>query len=319
MSTNYAVPDSMCNNHEMPVTEDMLFQDFVFFYLQERANELRSIMQVRTIMASFSQHLQGQRLNQLRRLHVHNYIKKRQESGIANSSINHELTILSAAIGYVRDRWELNIPNPTQRQRLPRPDHRVRYLEKIEADRLLEAAKHQDYGKQLHAFILLGLNTGCRKNEMLHLRWEDISELRSTITLRAEMTKSQKRRVIPLNTKAKEALQAMREWQIKHNIQTEWVFAKLDGQRIKWINRVFDRAKEKAGIKDFRIHDLRHTFASWLVMHGVDLIKVRDLLGHSTVLMTERYAHLAPDRLHGAVALLDEIDFNKNTGLNYEQ
>lgn len=289
----------------MPVTEDTLFQDFVIFYLQDRANDLRSITQVRTIMSCYSVHFFDIPLNKLTRADIHGYIRNRQDNGIANSSINHELTILSAAIGYVRDRWELNIRNPTERQRLPRPEHRVRYLEEDEAENLLEKARNQDYGILLHSFILLALNTGCRKNEMLNLRWDDISERRSTITLRAEMTKSRKRRVIPLNTRAKEALQAMRDWQEKHKITSEWVFTRFDGQRFKWINRLFDRAKDKAGITDFRIHDLRHTFASWLVMHGVDLIKVRDLLGHSTVVMTERYAHLAPDRLHGAVALLD--------------
>ncbi len=66
-------------------------------------------------------------------------------------------------------------------------------------------------------------------------------------------------------------------------------------------------ALERAEIQDFKIHDLRHTFASWLVMRGVPLIHIRDLLGHSSIKMTERYAHLCQDNLAAAVAILEKV------------
>lgn len=77
------------------------------------------------------------------------------------------------------------------------------------------------------------------------------------------------------------------------------------GDRIRDIKRSFATARRRAGIEDFRFHDLRHTSAAWLVSTGVPLSAVRDLLGHSTVKVTERYAHLAPEDVRAAVAMLD--------------
>ncbi|PHS07247.1 MAG: hypothetical protein COA89_07950 [Acidithiobacillus sp.] len=84
------------------------------------------------------------------------------------------------------------------------------------------------------------------------------------------------------------------------------VFVNWQGHTLSSIKRSFSTACKRAGISDFRIHDLRHTFASWLVTEGVPLLEVSRLLGHSTVKMTERYAHLAPDNLESAVSLLDQ-------------
>ena len=152
----------------------------------------------------------------------------------------------------------------------------------------------------LAAFIRLALNTGCRKTELLTLKWTDINTDRKYLILRPENTKGNKRRIIPLNAGALAALHHQ-----KSGNKTEWVFARTNGQRVKTYNWLFQKAINQAGIQDFRIHDLRHTFASWLVSEGVELIKVRDLLGHSSIKMTERYAHLMPDRLLSAVSVLD--------------
>jgi integrase len=83
------------------------------------------------------------------------------------------------------------------------------------------------------------------------------------------------------------------------------VFAHATGERIGDIKHAFTTACRRAGIQDFRIHDLRHTCAAWLVQAGVSLAEVRDVLGHSTVRMTERYAHLAPENTRAALARLD--------------
>ena len=92
---------------------------------------------------------------------------------------------------------------------------------------------------------------------------------------------------------------------------TPWVFFHTTptrnasvGDRVKNVRRSFTTACRRAGIEDFHIHDLRHTFASWLVMNGVPLFEVSKLLRHSSIQMTERYAHLGPDHLHNAVANL---------------
>ena len=132
---------------------------------------------------------------------------------------------------------------------------------------------------------------------------------RRYILLRPEQTKSNRRRAIPLN---KIALQAF--GRLKEGNDTQWVFARRKngktGERVKALDWLFRKAVKLAGLEDFRIHDLRHTFASWLVSEGVELVKVRDLLGHTSIKMTERYAHLMPDRLHDAVEVLDLFSSN---------
>jgi len=86
-----------------------------------------------------------------------------------------------------------------------------------------------------------------------------------------------------------------------------WVFCTRKGTRLSYPDNSFRLAVQRSGLSDFCFHDLRHTFASWLVSEGVELIKVRDLLGHTSIRMTERYAHLAPFRLHEAVGALDGL------------
>ena len=117
-------------------------------------------------------------------------------------------------------------------------------------------------------------------------------------------------RTLPLNRDARQALQNRQREQVACELDTFFVFAhthpRWRGQRIGSVKNAFATACERAGIAGCTPHTLRHTCASWLVMSGRPLIEVRDLLGHSTVKMTERYAHLAPDSLESAVGLLDQ-------------
>lgn len=286
------------------MTPETEFTEFATAYLNDRKDDLRSIGYVTTIMNRFAVVFCKHQIGSIKRIDVRRYIKKRQSAGIADSTINLELGVLSSAIRYVAHRWEIDLPNPVTGQRLPATPYRVRYLTTMEALRLAEAA--EDVHPVLRPFIELALNTGCRKTELLKTKWEDVDMTRGVLLLPAENTKTRRTRVIPLNQKAFVALDRLRCWQKQNGIQdAPWLFAKSNGHRLTRILVPFQKAREKAGIKDFTIHDLRHTFASWLVMSGVELIKVRDLLGHTTIAMTERYAHLATDRLFDAVSVLD--------------
>lgn len=189
--------------------------------------------------------------------------------------------------------------NPVRYQRLKLGSPRVRYLTRLEAGRLLEASL--SISVELSGFVRLCLNTGCRKNEVLRMRWADIDLDKRLFILRPEVNKTGRWRVLPLNDGALLALKNLRGL----CGDSDLVFPCPRGGRLRQLDKHFRMAVEAAGIHDFRIHDLRHTFASWLVSEGVDLLKVRDLLGHSSVKMTERYAHLMPCRLHDAVKTLD--------------
>ncbi len=139
---------------------------------------------------------------------------------------------------------------------------------------------------------------------MLGLEWRRVDLQVGLIHLEGSNTKSGRRRSIPLNIEARAAIVTMRGYTAQHCPATPWVFAHRDGARLKSVKRAFATACRRAGIEDFHIHDLRHTCAAWLVTAGVPMPEIRDLLGHSTVAMTEKYAHLAPENVRAAVEVL---------------
>jgi integrase/recombinase XerD len=173
-----------------------------------------------------------------------------------------------------------------------------------EADILIASASLYARRPHLPNFVRLALNTGCRKNELLKLEWSRVDFRLGFISLEPQHTKNGKRRTVPLNEAALSALQDQRAWVTQHAPRSPWVFSTASGARITTIQKGFRGACERAAIDDFRIHDLRHTFASWLVAAGVSLYVVKDLLGHSSITVTERYAHLAPEAGRAAIQLL---------------
>ena len=202
-------------------------------------------------------------------------------------------------------------------------EERVRYLSPDEHDLLVGALKLRDdnarnarksanewrtsrgrpvlpeigeFADYLTPLVVLALNTGMRRGELLKLRWNDVNLPDRQLTVRARTGKSGRKRHLPLN---KEAVRVLDE--LNHSKKSaERVFSVHDPSKA-WNNMI-----ESTGIEDFHFHDLRHTFASWLVMRGIDLNTVRELLGHSDLKMTLRYAHLAPGHKAMAVAVLDD-------------
>ena len=154
----------------------------------------------------------------------------------------------------------------------------------------------------LMPMVLVALNTGMRRGELFSLDWQSVNLERAMVTVTAGNAKSRKARHIPLNAES-------------HDVLTRWgkqrgrkglVFPSPEGGRLTNINKSWDGIVTDAELSDFRFHDLRHDFASKLVMAGVDLNTVRELLGHADIAMTLRYAHLAPDKLADAVARIGE-------------
>ena len=151
----------------------------------------------------------------------------------------------------------------------------------------------------LKPIVIAALNTGMRKEEILSLEWEKHVDLKHGFIL-LDITKNGDRREIPINQTLKNTLQG-----IPRRLDSPYVFIDQDGKRFKNVRRSFHSALRKTGIKDFTFHDLRHTFASHLVMSGVDITTIKELLGHKTLSMTLRYAHLAPSHKVNAVEILD--------------
>lgn len=269
---------------------------------RRRQGERRVMTIARPIYKAFS----GTSLSELGMLEIRGYVRSRREQGCAASTINKEIGLLSAAINYARCEWGWDISNPVPGCRLKEPQGRLRWITRDEASRLIQEAKSSEKAPHLPDFIQLALHTGCRKGELLGLEWARVDLTSNLIYLEPEHTKSEKRRYVPLNQEARQALLNRAHFRQVHCPATAWVFCDKQGRRIEDVKTSFLSACRRAGIEDFRIHDLRHTCAAWLVTAGVTLAEVRDLLGHSTIKMTERYAHLAPENIRSVVARLDE-------------
>ncbi|MFO1351545.1 MAG: site-specific integrase [Gammaproteobacteria bacterium] len=285
---------------------DHTFDELMLAYLRETQEIKRSADRDRYSLKRLYPVFTGRTLASLSIQDVRAYISARRQEGVGASTINREIGVLSAALNYARREWGWAAPNPVSGHKLRVPEGRVRWLSRAEAVALIQAATREPKAPHLVDFIRLALHTGMRKGELLGLEWRRVDLQADLIHLESQHTKAGKRRSIPLNREARAALLRRAEFQAQHCPTSAWVFCQADGRRIQFIKRSFMTACRRVGIEDFHIHDLRHTCAAWLVSAGVPLPEVRDLLGHSSVQMTERYAHLAPENVRAAVARLED-------------
>ncbi|PYM44380.1 MAG: hypothetical protein DME16_21105 [Candidatus Rokuibacteriota bacterium] len=225
--------------------------------------------------------------------------EKRRAAQVSAFTVANELTILRHMLrlgrrwGYLDQVPEIEMPK--------KPEGRQRYLEAEEITQLLTACA-ASRTRHLSAIVTLALNTGMGKAEILGLEWARVDLSTSRLTL--YRTKSGKPRGIPINRAVYDALVAL---QPEPAQRQGLVFARRDGAAWGQIRTAFATALERAGIKAFRFHDLRHTAASHLVMRGASLKEVQEILGHSDFKMTLRYAHLSPAHLRSAVDRLDGL------------
>jgi integrase len=145
--------------------------------------------------------------------------------------------------------------------------------------------------------VEFSLFTGVRRGEALGLTWDRVDRARGVIRL--ELTKSGRRREVPLSSNAEAVL--ARRWMPEAK---GYVFGSRNWNSFR---SAWESALTAADVDDLRFHDLRHTFASWLIQRGRTLREVQEALGHQTITMTMRYSHLAPDHLRAAVAVLDDV------------
>lgn len=217
------------------------------------------------------------------------------------ATLNRELAQLKAALNRAIE-WGLLKSNPAEKVRplKNKSGKRVRYLSNTERKNLDAALdKRKDY---LPFMVRLVMMTGLRRGEVFSLEWEDLNLKTNVLTVRARHAKSSKERHIPLNSSA---VALLKSWRLKSGKRKGLVFPNpKTGARLTDNKKAWATLMKKAKITDFRFHDLRHDFASRLVMGGVDLYRVKELLGHGTIQMTERYAHLAPKALADAVEVL---------------
>ncbi|WP_181295174.1 site-specific integrase [Pseudomonas sp. Q2-TVG4-2] len=187
------------------------------------------------------------------------------------------------------------------RERIARAERNSANEWRLERRRkLLPSLQEVAFTDHLKPMVLLSLNTGMRRGEVFNLRWQDVNLQGKTLAVAGEGAKTSETRHIPLNA---EALATLKAWKEQGN-GTGYVFPGAEGKPMADVKTAWLELLKNAGIVGFRWHDMRHDFASRLVMAGVPLNTVRDLLGHTDIKMTLRYAHLAPDSKAAAVDLI---------------
>jgi integrase len=215
--------------------------------------------------------------------------KRRRREEVSAASVNRELVLFKHMFHKAVD-WQYMNMNPAQTVKLLKePQGRLRYLLPEEREFLL-----QECSGMLRAIVITALETGMRKSELLNLTWKDVDLIRRTITV--TRTKNNEIRVLPIS----DTLQPILE-RLYRERRGLYVFAKEDGSSYGNWRGSFESACDRAGIEDLRFHDLRHTFASYLVMAGVDIRTVQELMGHKDIKMTMRYSHLSKAHLLEAV------------------
>lgn len=205
----------------------------------------------------------------------------------SNGTANRFRSLISSIYSFGMRRG-LVPSNPVARvPRFREAEGRIRFLDYSE-----EAALRGSVPLHRIPELDLALQTGLRRAEQYGLKWSDVSLDRGVLIV---VGKGAKRRSMPVNNAAREAL-----WEL-HRASGGSAYV-CQGSPRRW----FEAAVRFAGIVDFRWHDLRHTFASRLVMDGVDIRTVQQLLGHASLATTQRYAHVSEEHLRAAVAKLDK-------------
>ncbi|OGA23961.1 MAG: hypothetical protein A3H34_07420 [Betaproteobacteria bacterium RIFCSPLOWO2_02_FULL_67_19] len=214
---------------------------------------------------------------------------------LAPGTVNRYLSALSKAFSNAVKEWHWLPDNPLRRvSKKPEPRGRVRYLSDEERARLLEACRKSEC-KPLYLIVLFALTTGMRRGEILGLRWPDVDLERRTAVL--QNTKNGDRRSVPI---VPEVADLLREHGKVRKLDNDLVFPSDDASEVWKLDKAWYQALTAAKVKDFRFHDLRHTAASYLAMSGASVPELAAVLGHRTLQMVKRYAHLS-DQHTGAV------------------
>lgn len=226
--------------------------------------------------------------------HLIEQFRQKRLLEVSPSTVNRNLACLSCLFNKAKLWGKFEEDNPVaQVKKFKVRNARMRFLEQREVQMLINACNGY-----LKAIVIIAVNTGMRRGEILSLKWNDLDLIRGVIFL--TNTKSGEKREVPMNE------QVQQVFRIMPRTASEYVFTKKDGTAIGDIKKSFSTALIRCGINGFRFHDLRHTAASQLVMAGVDLNTVRELLGHKSIEMTMRYAHLSPNHKRQAVDVLSK-------------
>ena len=213
------------------------------------------------------------------------------------AALSHTLSTASDELGWLESNPMLKIKRHTESA------GRVRYLDDKERINLLEACK-QSSNKQLYTIVVIALSTAMRKSEILNLTRKTVFLKEGFVILNT--TKNGSRRRVPIIGHAHDVL--LNQLKIAR-FDSDYIFPRKDGKKPIDIKRPWEMAILRAGIKDFRFHDLRHSAASYLAMNGASNRDLMEILGHRTLQMTSRYSHLSNSHVSSVVGSMNDKIF----------
>ena len=302
--------------------EDLVptFKEFAGYFIETYATTNNRPSTVREKRRSLGrgllEHLGRLRLHQITTRHMESFKARRKKDGVGPKTINEELAILSKILGYAEEIGELSkAPPKIRRLKVPKPA--FDFLDFKEGKRLIKAARRAP--EPWCAMIPAAMWTGLRLGELRALRWDDVDLVAARLHVRhasddmneLHPPKSGQPRIVDLPKKAVAVLRDHQQHQ-----RGGYVFCRQDGSMLtRWDcepkskdakhDSPLTKVSRKAGLRRVGWHMLRHTYASHLTMSGANLLEVKELLGHASLEMTMRYAHLSPSARRRAVELLD--------------
>jgi len=240
----------------------------------------------------------NQRLNTVTRKQlVELHLSLKEDYGLAGATCDHFIKLVRAVYN-VAIQWEVVTENPAARIPLFREPNQVEnYMTEEQLQRLL-VVLHSSENRNVARIAMFLLSCGARLNEALTATWEQIDMDSSTWRIPASTSKSKKVRAVPLNASAIDVLD-----EIQPDLKLRKGFLFLNdrtGTNLKTVHRAWYKIREEAGVPFLRLHDLRHLYASFLVNSGRSLYEVQQVLGHSSPIVTQRYAHLTTRTLQDA-------------------
>lgn len=262
---------------------DYVWQDAVKQWFKDKKGKT-SLDKDKMICRGVRKDLDGVKLKDISRK-VLAEIAERKAKETSEATANRHMDLIRAILHKAADEWEMLEKAPKVFM-FSVKTKRIRYLTKVEAERLIKHAP-----EHLKPMIRFSLATGLRHSNVTQLKWSQIDMALKTAWIHPDEAKAKKAIGVPLNS---DAIEVLKKQLGKHD---EFVFA-YNGKSIKRANTdAFRHAVKRAGLVDFRWHDLRHTWASWHVQSGTDLHVLQEMGGWESIEMVKRYAHLSTKHL----------------------
>jgi integrase len=261
------------------------WEEAVVRYIEEVSHQSKSSQTDLIFFRWLSKHLDGKYLTDINRAMLDRITSIRKNEGVSNGTVNRYMQAVSRVLRKAAYEWEW-LDKPVKVRSLVEPKVRVRYLTAIEATRLVS-----ELPAHLAAMVRFSLATGLRKSNVTGLQWSQVDLQNHRAWIHADQAKAGKAIAVPLSS---EAIEVLRGERFKHPTH---VFT-FRGQVVKQTNgKAWRAALIRAGIANFRWHDLRHTWASWHVQNGTSIYALKELGGWADLEMVQKYAHLSSDHL----------------------